>query len=230
MSDSSVAQLLRSIPDKQSARISLLTMTGETLHLDCIYREETSPRFFLVFPLKNLPKEIDTSKYCSISIQNSDEETAPLSLNAKIEEVIGNRALELTAKKNIDPTTLRQFFRVAIYTPVTISFEQESNVDPSPKWSLTGQTLDISGSGLLALFSEECQDRQHIKITLELPSPKASVSCMGHVVYTRRIRKAQWHIALHFDDIAAKQRDIILSNCLHEQRRQLKESIQPNSR
>lgn len=224
MSDSTITDLLRSITDNQSARISLSTMVGKTLHFDCIYREGIAPRFFLVFPPKTLPKEIDMSLHCSISIRNGDEDTAPLLLNAKIEEVIGDRTLELTAKRNIDPTTLREFFRVALYAPVTISLTQESNEDLSHQWSLKGETLDISGSGLLALFSEEYQDRQQIIITLELPSPQASISCMGHVVYTRRIRRGQWHIALHFDDITPKQRDVIISNCLYEQRRQLKVS------
>jgi hypothetical protein len=222
MSDAAISQLLKSITDKQSASINLSTIAGKTVHLDCLYREGTTPRFFLVFPLKNLPKTIDISKQCSVSIRNEDEDQAPVSLHAKIEEVIGNSTLELTAKKSIDPTTLREFFRVAIYTPVTISFEPVSDGDLSRKWTLTGETLDLSGSGLLALFDEECQDKHQIKITLELPSPKASISCMGHVVNTRRVRKGKWHIALHFDDIGAKQQDIILSNCLYEQRRQLK--------
>jgi hypothetical protein len=229
MSDSSLARLLDSIADKEPARVSLLTITGMTLHLDCIYRTGTNPGFFLIFPLKNLPDGIDISKQCSISVHSKEEDTAPVLLNAKIEEIIGKSTLELTAQKSIDPTTLRQFFRVAIYAPVTISYEPKSETDTSHAWSLTGETLDISGSGLLALFSEECQNRQHIKITVELPSPQASISCMGHVVFTRRIRKEKWHIALHFDDIAAKQRDIILSNCLHEQRRQLKKGLQPTT-
>ena len=204
-------------------------MSGETLHFDCIYKEGVAPRFFLVFPPKKLPAEVDIAQLCSISIRNHDEDTAPLSLNAKIEEVIGERTLELTAKSSIDPTSLREFFRVGIHAPVTISFEPESKEDLSRHWSLAGETLDISGSGILALFDEECQDRQRIKIAIELSSPQASFSCLGHVVYTRRVRKGRWHIALHFDEISPKNRDIIISNCLHEQRRQLKKTLQPSS-
>ena len=228
MPESTITHLIRSIADSQSARISLSTSAGETLHLDCIYKEGIAPRFFLVFPPKKLPENINMAQHCSISIRNHDEDTAPLSLNAKIEEIIGDRTLELTAKSSIDPTSLREFFRVAIHVPVTISFEPEFDDDLERQWSLTGETLDISGSGLLALFSEECPDRQRIKIAIELSSPQASVVCVGHVVYTRRVRKGRWHIALHFDDIVSKHRDIIISNCLYEQRRQLKETLQPS--
>jgi hypothetical protein len=228
MSDSAITDLLQSITDKQSARINLSTTGGQTIHLDCIYREGTIPSFFLFFPLKNLPKTIDISKQCHVSIRNENEDKDPVSLNAKIEEVIGNSTLELTAKRSIDPTALREFFRVALNTPVAISFKPESSSDYSREWTLTGETIDLSGSGLLALFNEECKDRHQIKITLELPSPKASISCVGHVVDTRRVRKGKWHVALHFDVITAKQRDIILSNCLSEQRRQLNGAWRPN--
>jgi hypothetical protein len=229
MFDSTITHLLKSIADNQPARISLTTATGETLHLDCIYKEGlVPPRFFLVFPPKSLPKEIDLSQQCLVSIHNTDEDTTPLSLNAKVEEVIGDRTLELTGKRNIDPTTLREFFRVAIYTPVTIGSAPGFHEDRSRQWSIKGETLDISGSGLLALFDEECKERQHVAITLELPSPQGSVSCIGHVIYTRKARKGRWQIALHFDEIANKQRDLIISNCLFEQRRQLKMGLQPN--
>jgi len=229
VSDSTITQLIKTITDSQPARVSLSTLAGETVHLDCIYKEGIAPRFFLVFPPKKLPDEINMAQYCSISIRNHQEDTAPLSLNAKIEEIIGDRTLELTAKSSIDPTSLREFFRVAIHAPITISFAPDTGDDLSRHWSLTGETLDVSGSGILGLFSEECRDRQQIKINLELSSPQASVVCLGHVVYTRRVRKGRWHIALHFDEIATRQRDVIISNCLYEQRKQLKETLQPNS-
>jgi PilZ domain len=218
---------MRSIPDSQSARISLSTTAGETLYLDCNYREGSTPRFFLIFPAKDLPKEINTSQQCSITISNRDSEGIPLVLKARIEEIMDDSTMELTAQSIVDPTTLRQYFRVAIFVPVTISFTKESDGEVSRHWSLTGETLDISGSGLLALFDDECEDWQGIEITLELSSPKASVICMGHVVQARRVRRRRWQIALHFDNITNKQRDIIISNCLYEQRRQLKKGLQP---
>lgn len=136
--------------------------------------------------------------------------------------------MDVTENNIVDPTKLRQYFRVAICVPVTIAPASESAGDPSSRWSLTGETLDISGSGLLGLFSEQCQEQQAVKITLKLSSPEASVSCLGHIVHVRRVRRGKWQIALHFDDITAKQRDIIISNCLYEQRKLLMKGLQPN--
>lgn len=227
MTQSSLITMLNSIPDCQPARIHLAKNNGETLYLDCTYREGTAPQFFLVFAAGKLPTDLDLKQICTLSINNTNEDQPPISLNAIINRTIVNRTLELTAKGVFDPTTLRQYFRVPVYAAVTISNDKSSDKGPPREWSLTGETLDLSGSGLLGIFGEDCKTRQQIEITLQLNSPPAAVSCKGHIVSTRRVRKGRWQIAMHFDDITGKQRDIIISNCLNEQREQLKKGLQP---
>lgn len=231
MSDSAVIRFLKSIPDNQSATITFSTTTGQTVHLDCIYKEGMAPpRFFLVFPQGTpLPKEINMSQQCLISIHSNDEDTVPPSFNARIEEGINDHTLELAATKNVDPTALRDFFRVPLYTQVTLSVAQDSHKDPADQWLLKGETLDLSGSGVLTLFNEEIQEGKQLQITLDLPSPQASVSCLVHVVRARRVRRGRWQISLRFDNIANKLRDIIISNCLYAQRKQLEKGLRPNS-
>ena len=230
MSDSAIVHLLKSIPDNQSATITFSTTTGQTVRLDCIYKEGIAPpRFFLVFPKGTLQKEINMSQQCLISIHSNDEDTVPPSFNARIEEGINDHTLELTATKNVDPTALRDFFRVPLFTPVTLTVEQDSNKDSAPQWLLKGETLDLSGSGALTLFDEEIQEGKQLQITLDLPSPQASVSFQGHVVRAQRVRRGRWQISLRFDNIANKLRDIIISNCLYEQRKQLGKGLRPNS-
>ena len=229
MTTKAIASVLQSIPDNQAARLSLSTIDGERLYLDCTYREGNAPRFFLFVSAKNLPENINTALQCSVTIDNRSNGSGPLVLTAKIEEVIGDGSLELTAKDISDPTKLREYFRVALSAPVILSSSREAGEGPDEQWSLQGETLDLSGSGLLAVFDGECQERNQIKITLEFSSPPSCISCLGHIVHARRVRKGRWQIALHFDDITAKQRDIIISNCLFEQRRQLKKGLQPTS-
>ena len=229
MSDSAIVHLLKSITDNQTATITFSTTTGRTVDLDCVYKEGTAPtRFFLVFPPGTLPKEI-MSQQCLISIHSLDEEAISPSFNARIEEGVNDHTLELSATKNVDPTVLRDFFRVSLCAPVTLSVAQDSDKETADQWFLKGETLDLSGSGALTLFAEEIQEGKHIQITLDLPSPQASVSCLGHVVRTRRVRRGRWQISLHFDNIANKLRDIIISNCLYEQRKQLGKGLRPNA-
>lgn len=228
MSNASVIRLVKSIADSQPARVSLHTEAGEKVHIDCIYKEGVAPRFFLVFPPNKLPEKINTSQSCLVSIRSDDEVTEPLSLNASIEEIIGGRSMELFATDTIDPTSLREFFRVNISTPITIGFNPQTENESDLHWSMTGETLDLSGSGVLGLFDEECRNRHRLTITFDLSSPPVTVTCIGHAVYARRVRKGRWHIALHFDRIEPKMRDMIISNCLAEQRRQLMESVHPS--
>ncbi len=228
MSDNTLIKILNSIPDSQSARVNLQTNDG-TISLDANYRVGVAPAFFLNFPGKDLPKEIDSSQHCTISINSSDERITPLILKAEVKDIVDDSTLELTAKNTLDPAQLRRYFRVAICTPVTISYLRESNGKIVRQWSLAGETLDLSGSGFLGLFDGECQDRHGIQITLELPAPEALVSCQGHVVHARRVRRGRWQIAMHFDDITNKQRDAVISNCLNEQRNQLIKGLQPNA-
>ncbi|KAB2890237.1 MAG: PilZ domain-containing protein [Desulfobulbaceae bacterium] len=228
MSNASVIRLVKSIADSQPARVSLHTEAGEKVHIDCIYKEGVAPRFFLVFPPNKLPEKINTSQSCLVSIRSDDEVTEPLSLNASIEGIIGGRNMELFATDTIDPTTLREFFRVNISTPITIGFNPQTDNESDLHWTMTGETLDLSGSGVLGLFDEECRNRHRLTITFDLPSPPVTVTCSGHAVYARRVRKGRWHIALHFDRIEPKMRDMIISNCLAEQRRQLMESVHPS--
>ena len=226
MSDLAIVHLLKSITDNQSATITFSTTTGRTVHLDCVYKEGVAPpRFFLVFPQGTLPKEINLSQQGLISIHSQEENAVPLSLNARIEEVINDHILELTATKNVDPTALRDFFRVPLFAPVTLRAVPESNKDSADQWLLEGETLDLSGSGALTLFNEEIQEGKLLQITLDLPSPQASVSCQGHVVRARRVRRGRWQISLHFDNISIKQQDIILSNCLYAQRKDLEKGL-----
>lgn len=224
MSDSALINLVKSIKDSQSAKIKLQTTTGQLVHLDCIYKESVAPNFYVVFPPGKIPDNLDLKQTCSLSIHGDNDES--IAINAKISEVSSDRTIEMTAAKTIDPVSLREYFRVDIRTTITISFEAASSEENSRSWKITGQTLDLSGCGVLAIFPEECRNKHNIFIELDLTNPDKSVRCIGHVVRVRRIRGGKYHIALHFDDITPKNRDAIITNCLWEQRKQLREKIQ----
>jgi c-di-GMP-binding flagellar brake protein YcgR len=224
MSDSSLTNLVKSIKDSQNAKIKMQTTGGQEVHLDCIYKESIAPNFFVVFPPGKIPTTLDNKKKCIISLH--DESGESIALTAKIIEVASDRSIELTATTTIDPASLREYFRVDFRTTIKLSYETSSNTDGARNWSFTGQSLDLSGSGILGIFPEEARNKHHIFIELDLTHPQKKIICIGHVVRTRRLRGGRWHIALHFDDINQKNRDAIITNCLWEQRRQLREKIQ----
>jgi c-di-GMP-binding flagellar brake protein YcgR len=188
-----------------------------------VYKESNSPNFFLVFPPKQLPVNIDTGKGCLVAVKGNEQS---ITFKAGIEQINGDRILELSAQKTIDPVTLRTFYRADLRTPISASYEPGTEERAKP-WSFSGETLDLSGGGVLALFPSEFPNKQRIYVNIPLPNTEnKEISCLAHVVLMQRLRKERWKIALQFDNLTQKDKDLIVSCCLNEQRRQLQEKVQ----
>lgn len=226
MSQSSLTDLVKSLHDSQSAKIRMQNQAGQSIQFDCVYKESLAPNFYVFFPPGIIPDDLDIKQPCLVSLL--DETGAPLALTARILEIASDRSIELTATKTIDPISLREYFRVDLRTTVTISHESQGE-SSSRNWSLKGQTLDISGSGVLGLFTDEPKTRHNLFIDINLTHPEKRIQCIGHIVRTIRLRGGRWQVALHFDTITSKDRDAVITNCLYEQRRQLRERIQTAS-
>ncbi len=223
MSSPEILSLVKSIPDGQASAVGFTDANGKRQFYDCIFKESIAPAFFLVFPPEALPQEIDQTRQCPfVSTDRSDN---PVSFLAEIEERSKNHIFELKARKCIRPEDLREFFRVDIRTHIVLHFFTVENGIERLKWEMTGETVDISQSGVLAFFPDECQDTDGIDIEISLVNPAEKVYCTGHVVRSKRIRKNRWLTSFHFDEISARSRDIIAMNCLAEQRRQLRDNV-----
>ncbi|MBU0945813.1 MAG: PilZ domain-containing protein [Proteobacteria bacterium] len=221
--DSSITDIVKRIIDSAGAEIDISTTEGRAIRLRCIYKESLAPNFFLVFPPKHLPSNIDTSRLCPISIKG---EKVSLTLTAKIETINGDRTLELTAKKSVDPATLREYFRVDIKMPITVIYEPGPGEDRSHYWNLQGETLDLSGSGVLAILPAQPKNNHRLKIEITLKYTNISIDCAAHIIRSKRLRRGRYQVAFHFDYVSSKHRDSIISDCLKEQRLQLRERIQ----
>ncbi len=219
----SISETIKKLVDSEAAKIDISTVDGQTIRMNCVYKESHSPNFFLVFPPRKLPGNIDLNKHCPVSIKAGD---TALTLTAKIIEINGDRTLELTAKNKVNPESLREFFRVNAKTEIIARFSPESPDSTIQPWTIKGRTLDLSGSGALAIFPEEPLTRHKIALTLTLNSDHEKIGCTGHVVRSKRIRKGQFQVSFHFDYISAKDKDTIISFCLQEQRNQLRQKVQ----
>lgn len=219
---SAIVDLIKKIRDSQPAEINLPLLQGGSVQLKCVYKESDAPHFFLVFPPKHLPADIDFSKDCLVAVKG--EENA-ITFKAGIEQVKGDRILELFAQNTIDPSCLRTYYRADVRTPIVVSYEPGPEEQAEP-WTLRGVTLDLSGGGTLALFPEEFPNRQRVTVHIPLPRSNLEIRCLSHVVHMKKLRRERWQIALQFDNLSQKERDRIVSCCLSEQRRQLQERVQ----
>jgi len=218
---------LKNIPDGKPVRIFLPLKNGpEHFRTQCVYQKTTPPNFTLAFKPGALPvDEIDQEKTCIISV---DMGGATTSLEAVIHKLSGPQSLDMTIQKSISHGQMREFFRVDATTNViSKSFHAEVfNTDSKP-WSLKGYTVDISGSGILAVFSEE--PPADAQVRLEIATPMADseiVKVLAHRVRAQKMNDGLYEVAYHFDDITTEDRDKIIGCCLVIQRKMLQLKVQ----
>lgn len=218
---------LKDIPDAKPIRIFLpVKGSKERYRLQCVYQISESPRFNLLFKPGILPVDsLDTSKPC---ILNVDLGGPNLSIEALIVSVLNSQTLEMIVQKSISYEQMREFFRVdATAHVISKSFQPALYGKSGDPWTLQGKTIDISGSGILACFSEKPPMDDQVKLEITLPStPSEVVNILAHPVRREQIADDQWDVAFHFDDISDEDRDKIIGCCLVIQRQLLRLKVQ----
>lgn len=219
----SVVNVIKAIQDSENAKVRFSSSTSESVYLDCVFKESDAPAFFLIFQPGTIPENLEPQDICSISITKQGE---PIVISAKINSRTGERILELTAIEIIDPVSLREYFRVFYKTSITAIHRQSGSGSGSGSWKLEGTIVDLSASGVLAIFPQEFEHKDYIFLEFSLKGMSRKMQCLAHVVRVHHIRKSRCQIALRFDQISAEDQDEIVSECMREQRRQLRKRMQ----
>jgi c-di-GMP-binding flagellar brake protein YcgR len=224
MSEQDILRLIQSIPDGHSATIIITDIAGERRHLQGVYKESEAPFFFFLSPPGVLAFDLDTSQQCPFTSQDRSE--TDVAFVAEIIAKTSDRALELVARASVRAQDLRQFFRVTMRTSIIVRYCPENTTSKQQPWEMTGETVDISQSGVLAILPDDCHDSNALDIEITLNNPNKKVYCTGHVIRSKRMRKSRWLISFHFDELSMTDRDTIAKNCFAEQRRQLRDKGQ----
>lgn len=199
----------------------------EKERLNCCYGKTEPPGFLLSFPSGALAvDQVDTSRTCMVMMDFTDQ---TVSISADISRIKDPQTLELTARETINHGQSRSFFRVDASTKVTASAVNPEEIvqEGEESWRLLGDTIDLSGSGLLCSFSEPIDKEKKVKIELTLPTRDMEViTALGSVVRCRKIEENFYHVALHFDSIDSESQDKIMACCFELQRRHLRMRVQ----
>ena len=218
--DDQLARIGANVP----AVVDLPGQGGEMLRCNALVLGKEPPALDLLFPPDAWQADdLRMDGNCSITVEHQGEKIV---LIARLEQVIDNRRLRFIAREPITPESLRDYFRVPINMPVKASYTAEQQDTRAECWRMTGTTLDLSGSGLLALFSEKPASSQRILLELTPPEDPEPIFCLANVIRAYRIRRNRFQVAFHFIEVTPKTRDQIVSCCLREQRRQLRENVQ----
>ncbi|ADW18314.1 type IV pilus assembly PilZ [Desulfobulbus propionicus DSM 2032] len=201
----------------------------EKARLNCFLANAEPPRFTLSFPHGSLAMDqVDISRTCMVIVDLTDQ---TVTVSADIERIADPSTLELVARESVTHTQTRNYFRVDAATRVAAS----SVVPPEmakegESWRLLGDTIDLSGSGLLCSFSDPLEKDKPVNIELILPTRNMEViRALGHVVRCRKIEENLYHVALHFDQIDPESQDKIMACCFELQRRYLRMRVQLES-
>jgi len=224
---SSKIDILKDIPKGKPVRIFLpILQRPERIRAQCVYQEPNPPRFSLVFKPGVLPVDkIDVAQPCIISI---DMGGPTVSIEAMITKVANRQTLQMIVRKSISHDQMREFFRVdAVTNVISKSFHTELFSDQNQPWSTEGQTVDISGSGILAIFSEKPQADKQVRLEITIPNLEAEViTVLAHEVRCQKLHDGRFEVAYHFDDITTEDRDKIIGCCLVIQRKMLRLKVQ----
>ncbi len=215
--------ILDQIPDSKPVRVFLpLKDVDEKFRLQGVYHKSVPPVFSLFFQPGALPlDDIEMNETCIINI---DMGGPSISLEAKIKEAANAQHLIMTALKSISHEQLREFFRVdAVTSVIGRSFGSQAKASEGEGWALQGETIDISGSGILASFSEKPPEDKHIRLEITLPTDVPEVvTTLARPIRVIQTADDRYDVAFHFDEITTEDRDKIIGCCLEIQRRLLR--------
>lgn len=218
--------ILKKIPDQKPVRIYLpVKNNSQRYRTQAIYKTLTSPHFELHFQPGILPLEsIDIHNFCFLNV---DFGGPNISMKASITSA-SPQILRMKAEKLISHEQMREFFRVDTVTDIiSKSFHPEFFANKGQFWAIRGKTIDISGNGILATFSEEVPEADIVRLEISLPCEEYEpVNVLAEPIRSSQVDKNQWEIAYHFKDISSEDRDRIVGCCLEIQRRLLRLKVE----
>lgn len=224
---SSPPNVLQSITNGKPVRSFIpLVNRQERIRAHCICQDIAPPKFSLIFKPGILPlDEIDTVQPCIISI---DMGGPTISLEAMIQEIVNPQTLRMILKKSISHEQMREFFRIdAVTKVISSSFHTKFANEHNEPWSIQGETVDLSGSGILAIFPTQPPDEKQIQLEISIPSPEpVTIKVIAHQIRMQQLDDGQCEVAYHFDDISIEDRDKIIGCCLVLQRKILRLKVQ----
>ncbi len=215
--------LLRDIPPGKPLRSFIALQDKPTmLRTSCVYQPAELPSFSLLFSPGTLPptEKIDTDRNC---ILNIDMGGPTVSIEARIKAIPNDQTLEMTAFKTITSEQMRDFFRVDAITEVMVkplNFNYFS--DNKKDRTVRGQTIDISGSGILAIFQTPPEGKEPVTLEMTLPnSGQDKISAIAAPVRFQELDDGTSEIAYEFLEISDENQDSIIGCCLEIQRKLL---------
>ncbi len=222
---------LTDISDTKPVRLFLpVTDSDDRVLILCVLKKQQEDHFKLLFKKGSLPCEkIDQDTTCLI---NLDVGGQSVSIEGTIKQIIDEQELEIQALKIISHDQMREYFRVDCTVPILLrSVVPEEFGSEKDKWTISGTTVDLSGSGLRASFTESPPEDTQVRLEIALPTTETTiVKTLASPVRISQLTEKLWDAAYHFDEIEDEDQDAIIGCCLIAQRRLLRLKVKVKGR
>ncbi|MEJ2199659.1 MAG: PilZ domain-containing protein [Desulfuromonadaceae bacterium] len=145
-------------------------------------------------------------------------------LRKQTEQIWAKRAFESKPAEHI-PNFLdgdREFFRIDTTIGLRYwSFLADGHINSAERCH-----VNLSGGGMRFALDKELRTGDKIWLEIILPDAQASIiTCIGRVVRRFRDHSGQFEAAFQFVNIATRDQDRIISYCLSEQSKRLREKV-----
>jgi len=219
-----INEILEKLNDNAPTVVDIPGKGEENYRCEALFIKKEYPTLELVFPPHSWEAEnLQIGGDCNLAVEHNG---LTVNLIARLDGVIRERRLSFTAREPVSPEALRDYFRVSINTSIEASYIAGPKETKTRTWKMIGTTLDLSGSGVLAIFAEKPPSNHRIQLVITTSDEDTPIICLANVIRSYRIRKNRFQVAFHFENVSTKTRDVIISCCLQEQRRQLRENVQ----
>ncbi len=219
-----INEILEKLNDNAPTVVDIPGKREENFRCKALFIKKESPALELVFPPHSWEADnLEIGSDCNLAVEHNG---LTVNLIARLDAVVRERRLSFTAREPVSPEALRDYFRVSINTAIEASYIAGPKETKTRTWKMIGTTLDLSGSGVLAIFAEKPPSNHRIQLVITISGEENPIVCLANVIRSYRIRKNRFQVAFHFENISTKTRDVIISCCLQEQRRQLRENVQ----
>jgi len=219
-----VEDILNKLNDNSPVTVDIPSSKEEALRCKALLIKKEPPLLELLFPPNSWQADdLKIGANCNLVIEHKE---TTVNLIARLDTTAGDRRLHFTAREPVSPVTLRDYFRVSMNLPIEASYIAGPKEVNTQTWKMVGTTIDMSGSGVLAMFANKPANNMHIQLIITMPDEEAApIVCLANVVKSYRLRQNRYQVAFHFENVTAKTRDQIVSFCLQEERRQLRENV-----
>ncbi len=224
-------ETLQKIPEGKPVRVFLpIIDSKERFRANCVFCYTKDLKFKLSFKPGILPEE--SVAVGKSAIINVDLGGPTLSLEAKVVSVLSSQQLEMMAETTVTHEQMREFFRVDATTKVISSAFKSTVIGDKEQedWEISGETIDISGSGILAVFPEKLPQAEQLNLQITLPDEIAEpITILAHQVRSCPLSDGRWETAFHFIEIGSEERDRIVGYCFTIQRQLLRLKVRVKS-